>query len=71
MVGSTGSQPRVSVKRRGSKRHTAQADDWADTEARRWDGEGGMKRAGEAGGSWGDDGSLDPARDGKAPALAK
>jgi hypothetical protein len=59
MVGSTGSQPSISVKRRGSKRHAAEADDWGDTGARRRDHEDR------------DDRSLDPAGDGKAPVLAQ
>jgi hypothetical protein len=65
MVGSTGSQPRISVKRRGSKRHAADAEYWTGTEAPRRDGE-----AGSAGG-WGDAPSADPARDGEARVLAQ
>ncbi len=61
----TGSQPRVSVKRRGSKRRAAEAEAWADTEAPRRDSEGGR------GGGWGDDPSQDPAHAGKARVLAQ
>jgi hypothetical protein len=39
MVRSTGSQPRVIVKRRGSKLHAAKAEEWAGTEAPREDRE--------------------------------
>jgi hypothetical protein len=39
MVRSTSSQPRVSVKRRGSKRRAAEAEDWAAAEAPRQDRE--------------------------------
>jgi hypothetical protein len=62
MAGSTGSQPRIRVKVRGSKWHSAEAEDWADRETFRRDREagGGMgRRAGGAG--WGDHPSRDPA----------
>jgi hypothetical protein len=61
----TGPQPRVSVKRRGSKRHAAEAEAWRDTEAPRRDNEGGR------GGGWGDGPSPDPGHAGKARALAQ
>jgi hypothetical protein len=41
MVRSTGSQPRIRVKVRGSKWHAAEAEDWGDREAFRRDREGG------------------------------
>ena len=53
MVRSTSSQPRISVKRRGSKRHAAEAEYWTDIEAP------GQDRDDR------DNPSLDPARDGK------
>jgi hypothetical protein len=54
MVRSTGSQPRIRVKVRGSKWHAAEAEDWADPEA--------FRRDREMGGGWGDDHpSRDPA----------
>jgi hypothetical protein len=71
MVRSTGSQPRVTVKRRGSKWHAADAESLRDRDAPRRDSEGGVKRAGEVGGVWGDDRSLDPGRDRQAPVLAQ
>jgi hypothetical protein len=82
MVRSTGSQPRVIVKRRGSKWHAADAESLRDLDASRRDGDGGMERATEAGsgegrggrwgaGSWGDERSLDPGRDRQAPVLAQ
>jgi hypothetical protein len=62
MVGSTGSQTRVIVKRRGSKWHVADAESLRDQDASRLDSEGG---------GWGDDRSLDPGRDRQAPVLAQ
>jgi hypothetical protein len=37
MVSSTGSPPRVRVKRRGSKWHAAETEDWSGREAPRCD----------------------------------
>jgi hypothetical protein len=59
MIRSTSSQPRVTVKRRGSKRHAAEAEDWAGTEAPRQDREDR------------DDPSLHPARHSTARVLAQ
>jgi len=59
MVRSTDSQPRVTVKRRGSKRHAADAEGWAATEAPRQDREGR------------DDQALHPARHGTGRVLAQ
>jgi hypothetical protein len=67
MVRSTGSQPRIRVKVRGSKWHAAEAEDWRDREAFRRDREGGKgvgqwRGNGEAGVGWGGDHpSQDPA----------
>ncbi len=71
MVRSTGSQPRVTVKRRGSKWHAADAQSPTERDVSRRDSDGGLKRAGEVGGGWGGDRSLDPARDRQAPVLAQ
>jgi hypothetical protein len=78
MVRSTGSQPRIIVKRRGSKCHTADAESMRERDASRRDGDGGMERASEGGsgwaaraGGWGDERSLDPGRDRQAPVLAQ
>ena len=71
MVRSTGSQPRVVVKRRGSKWQVADAESLSDRDAARRDSEGGLKRAGDLGRVWGDDRSLDPGRDRQAPVLAQ
>jgi hypothetical protein len=58
MVRSTGSQPRVRVKVRGSKWRAAEAEDWGDREAFHRDREGGKAESqwrgnGEAGEAWG------------------
>jgi hypothetical protein len=58
MVRSTGSQPRIRVKVRGSKWHAAEAEDWGDREAFHRDREGGKGEGqwrgnGQAGGGWG------------------
>jgi hypothetical protein len=71
MVRSTGSQPRVVVKRRGSKWQVADAESLNDRDAARRDTEGALKMAGELGRVWGDDRSLDPGRDRQAPVLAQ
>jgi hypothetical protein len=71
MVRSTGSQPRVIVKRRGSKWRVADAESLSDRDTSRRDSEGEVKRAGDLGGGWGDDRSLDPGRDRQAPVLAQ
>jgi hypothetical protein len=67
MVRSTGSQPQRSVKRRGSKWHAAEAEDWGDREAFHAGSEGRLERAG----GWGDHPSLDPARGDQVPATAQ
>lgn len=59
MVGSTGSQTRVIVKRRGSKWRVADAESLSDRDA------SGRDIAGQ------DDRSLDPRRDRQAPLLAQ
>jgi hypothetical protein len=59
MVRSTGSQPRVIVKRRGSKCYAADAESPIDRDASRRDLDNR------------DDRSLDPGRDRQAPVLAQ
>jgi hypothetical protein len=59
MVRTTGSQPRGSVKRRGSKWHAAETEEWRDTETPRRDRDDR------------DDPSRDPAREAQAPVLAQ
>jgi hypothetical protein len=71
MVRSTGPQRRVIVKRRGSKWRVADAESLSDRDASRRDSEGGVKRAREVAGGWGDDRSVDPDRDRQAPVLAQ
>ena len=70
MVRSTGSQPRVTVKRRGSKWHAADAQSPTERDVSRRDSDGGLESRG-GGGGWGGDRSLDPARDRQAPVLAQ
>jgi hypothetical protein len=65
MVRSTGSQPRIRVKVRGSKWHAAEAEDWGEREAFRRDRDGGI------GGGWGDHPSRDPADRDQGPARAQ
>jgi hypothetical protein len=60
MVRSTGSQPRIRVKVRGSKWHAAEAEDWGNREAYTGTVTGEKERAGEAGGGWGDHSPRDP-----------
>jgi hypothetical protein len=59
MVGSTGSQPRIRVKVRGSKWRAAEAEDWGDREARAGTVKGEKERA-SGGAGWGDHPSRDP-----------
>ena len=59
MIGSTGSQTRVVVKRRGSKWRVADAESLSDLDASRRDVDNQ------------DDRSADPRRDRQAPVLAK
>jgi hypothetical protein len=65
MVRSTGSQPRIRVKVRGSKWHAAEAEDWGDREAFRREREGGV------GAGWGDRRSRDPAHADQGSARAQ
>jgi hypothetical protein len=58
MVRSTGSQPRIRVKVRGSKWHAAEAEDWGDREAFTGTVKGETERA--SAGEWGDHSSRDP-----------
>jgi hypothetical protein len=73
MTGSTGSQPRIRVKVRGSKWHAAEAEDWVNREAFHRDSERGVEKAGD--GSLvrpvGDHPSLDPAHADQEPARAQ
>jgi len=69
MVRSTGSQPRIRVKVRGSKWHAAEAEDWGEREAFHRDRDGG--RAGGVVGRWGDHPSRGPAHGDQEPARAK
>jgi hypothetical protein len=64
MVRSTGSQPRITVKRRGSKWHAADTQNLRDRNASRRDSEAGR------GAGWADDRPLDPGRDRQATVLA-
>jgi hypothetical protein len=59
MVGSTGSQPRIRVKVRGSKWRAAEAEDWGNREAFTGTVKGEKERTADAGG-WGDQSSRDP-----------
>jgi len=49
MVGSTGSQPRIRVKVRGSKWRAAEAEDWGNREAFTGSVKGEKERPGAAG----------------------
>jgi hypothetical protein len=59
MVGSTGSQPRIRVKVRGSKWRAAEAEDRCNREALTGTVKGEKERAGDAG-RWGDHSPRDP-----------
>jgi hypothetical protein len=67
MVGSTGSQPRVRVKVRGSKWHAAEAEDRGNREVLHRDSEWGI---GENRG-WADHPSRDPGHGDQEPARAQ